>query len=183
MTEQRPVTAPDALAFADKKQDGAFPVTAPDGSVVARIEVNWSGSSFDATTAAGAPLCSGKHRSIFSNSWDAHDPAGALLASVRRSFWGNRKHLTLPDGRALTISGRAFSRDWTLTDQAGQVVVAADAQGSGFSFHPDAFVVQCYDDSLELAQIISIVEVNRLIVKAGRRSAAAAGGGAGASSS
>lgn len=177
MTERfdRPVTAPDALAFADKRIDGAYPVTAPDGSVVVRIWVSrWSGSTFEAVTGYGAPLCSGRHRGWLSRSWDAYDPVGAVLVSVRSSFWGNSKSVLLPAGRELRIAGKMLSRDWVLTDPAGRTVLGADAQGSSLSFHPDAFVVRCYDDSLGLAQIISIVELNRLMVKAARGSAAAA---------
>lgn len=96
---------------------------------------------------------------------------------------GTRKIVTLVDGRELCITGRAFSRDWQLTDQAGRVVLGADAQGSSFSFHPDAFVVRSDEESLNLVQIVGIVELNRLIVKAGRNSAAAAVGGAGGASS
>jgi len=173
-----PMTVSEALVFADKKQDGAFPVTAADGSVVARIAVRWTGSSFEATTAEGTPLCSGKHHSAFSRHWEAYSPGGTQLALVRSSLWGRGKTVTLADGRELRVGGSAFSRGWTVTDAAGRTVLDADAQGSSFSFHPDGFAVRCYDDSLGLAQIVAIVELNRLIVKAGRN--AAAGGGAAA---
>ena len=171
----QPQTMPDALAFADKKTDGAFPVTAEDGGVVARIVVGrWSGRSFEAETASGAPLCSGRAQGFFARTWEARDDADRLIVSVRPSSWSTSKAVVIDGQRELRIGGKVFARDWALADADGTVVLGADAQGSSLSFRPDSFVVRCYDRSLSLAHIVAVVELNRLIVKNAR--AAAAGG-------
>ena len=118
------------------------------------------------SAAAGTGACS-------SNTFDAYDPTGAVLASVRRSAWGRSKSVTLADGRELRVEGRLFARDWTVTDPGGRVAIEAVAQGSSWSFHPDAFVVRCYDSTIGLAELVAIVELNRIMVKAARQSTSA----------
>ncbi len=168
------MTAPDVLAFSDRKVRGAFPVTEPSGAVVATIRVGfWSGTSFEAVGADGEPLCSGRRLGLLSNTWGVVDPRGSELASMRPSVWGTRKTVTLPAGRVLSVEGRVFSRDWALRDEQGDAVLTSTPTTAAWSFRPDAWVVRCHDASLDLAQVVAIVQLNRMVVKA-RRSASAA---------
>lgn len=170
------VTAPDVLAFADRKTNGAYAVTEPSGSVVALIQVNgWTGASFEAFRATGEPLCFGKRRGLFSGWWDARDPVDRPLASLKSSFTGTRKQVRLPDERVLTIEGRWFTRDWAMRDESGRDVLSSEPTTSAWSFRPDAWVVRSHDASLGLDAVVGIVELNRLMVKAARSSTSAAG--------
>ena len=168
------MTAPDVLAFADRRTDGAYEVAEPSGAVVARIRVSlWSGSSFEATGATGEPLCTGRRRGLFSSWWDALDPAGRPLASLKSSFSGTTREVRLPDERVLTLRGQWFGRDWSLRDEtaddgAGSDILSSVPSTSAWSFRPDAWVVRSHDMSLDLATVIGVVEVHRLMVKAAR---------------
>lgn len=165
------VTAPDVLAFADRRTDGSYAVTEPSGTTVARIEVSaWSGQKFQAFAADGEPLCSGRKRNLLSSWWDAVDPGGRPLASLRNSLTGTRKEVRLPDERVLTVRGQWFGRDWSMRDDSGRDVLTSEPTTSSWSFRPDAWVVRSHDASLDLAQVVGIVELNRLMVKAGRSS-------------
>lgn len=166
------MSVPDVLAFADRKVDGAYPVTEPSGRTVATIHVSfWSGTSFEAFGADGEPLCSGNRAGIWSSTFDAVDPRGSALVSVRNSFWGHTRTVTLPDGRQLTLEGRLFTRDWALRDAGGGAVLSSTPSSSSWSFSPDAWVVQSHDASLGLAEVVAIVALNRIIVKAARAAA------------
>jgi hypothetical protein len=168
------VTAPDVLAFADRKTDGAYAVTEPSGTVVALIRVNgWTGRSFEASRADGEPLCSGRSRGMFSTWWDVRGADDRLLASLKASFAGARKQVRLSDERALTIEGRWFTRDWAMRDESGGDVLSLEPTTGAWSFRPDAWVVRSHDASLGLDAVVGIVEVNRLMVKAARSSTAA----------
>ena len=164
------MTAPDVLAFADNKSDGAYAVSEPSGSVVARIRVPWTSSSFTAVTATGEPLCTGRRTGFFSSGWQAVDPAGRVLGSVRSSFWGASKIVTLADGRELTLRGQLFGRDWSLLDAEGHDILSSTPMVSGWSFRTDAWLVRSHDLSLSLAEVIAIVQLNRMMVKAARSS-------------
>ena len=170
------MTAPDVLAFADTKTDGAYAVTEPSGATVAWIRTKvFTAVSFEATTAGGEPLCSGRRAGFLSSRWEATDPGGRLVASVRNSFTGTRKTVTLPDGRELALRGRMFTRDWALLDAQGRDVLSSTPSTGTWSFHPDAWVVRSHDATLDLAQVVGIVQLNRLMVKGGRSSTAVAG--------
>ena len=165
---------PDVLAFSDRRSEGAFPVADASGEVVASIRVaRWSGASFTATTTDGGPLCSGRHRGWLSTWWDAADPQGAPLCSLKSGVWGTRRRVLLPGRPELTLTGQWFGRDWSMTDAAGTPVLLSEPSTGPFSLRPDAWVVRCLDPSLTLAQVVAVVETNRLLVKASRASAAA----------
>lgn len=174
--------APDVLDFSDRKVDGAYAVTEPSGATVAWIDVPfWSGSSFSAVTAAGEPLCEGRRSGFFSVTWQATDPGGRPLGSVRSAFFGSSKVVTLADGRTLTLRGQLFGREWSLQDAEGRDVLSSAPTSSAWSFRPDAWLVRCHDLSLSLAEVVAVVQLNRMIVKAARSSSASAsspGGGA-----
>lgn len=166
------MTAPDVLDFADKKTDGAYAVTEPSGAPVAWLQVSsWTGASFSATTASGEPLCTGRRTGFFSVTWEAVDPGGRVLGSVRSAFWGNSKVVTLADGRTLTLRGQLFGRDWSLIDGSGRDVLSSTPTSSGWSFRPDAWLVRCHDLSLSLAEVVAVVQLNRMMVKSSRASA------------
>lgn len=171
------MTAPDVLAFADKKREGAYDVNEPSGTVVARIRVSmWSGSKFEATTGSGEPLCTGRKRT-WSSSWDAVDPAGAPLVTVKGTAFSSKRRVTLPDERVLVLQGRWFGRDWALRDEAGNDVLTSEPMNSIWSFHPDAWIVRSHDATLSLAQVVAIVELHRLVVKAENASSSAGAAG------
>ncbi len=171
------MSAPDVLAFDDTKTDGAYAVSEPSGAVAAWIRVPWTGSSFSASTAAGEPLCTGRRAGFFSVSWEAVDPRGVTLSSVRSSFWGTGKTVTLADGRVLTLRGQLFGRDWSLLDAAGRDVVSSTPTTSSWSWRPDAWLVRCHDLSLSLAEVIAVVQLNRMMVKAARSSSSSSASG------
>ena len=164
------MVAPDVMAFADRKTDGAYDVTEPSGTVVARIHVPlWSGSSFTATTAAGEPLCAGRRAGLFTTTWQATDPAGRFLGSVRSGFL-SPKVVTLADGRTLSLRGELWRRDWSLLDVEGHPVLSSTPTTSSWSFRPDAWLVRCHDLSLDLDEVVAVVQLNRMMVKAARSS-------------
>ena len=156
------MTAPDVLAFADRKTEGAYTVTEPSGSVVALIRVNgWTGRSFEATRPDGVPLCSGRSRGVFSTWWDARDPADRPLASLKASFTGTRKQVHLPDERVLVIEGRWLTRDWALRDESGAAILSSEPSTSAWSFRPDAWVVRSHDALPGVDAVVGIVELKR----------------------
>ena len=165
------MTAPDVLDFADRKTDGTYDVTEPSGAVVARIHVPfWTGTTFSAETAAGEPLCTGRRTGFLSITWQAVDPAGRFLGSVRNGFWGSSKVVTLADGRALTLRGTFWGREWSLLDAEGRDVLSSTPTTGTFSFRPDAWLVRCHDLSLDLDEVVAVVQLNRMMVKAARSS-------------
>ncbi|WP_141014816.1 hypothetical protein [Nocardioides sambongensis] len=168
------MSTPDVLLFADRKVEGAYPVAEPSGAIVARIQVPWTGTSFTATTGQGEPLCSGRRPHMFSQRWQAFDHAGRLVAELKPSFTGIRKTVTLGDGRVLELHGRMMSRDWRMDGPRGPVL-SSEPTSSQWSFWPDAWQVRCHDVSLDLAQTVGIVALNRIMVKANRQSAGSAG--------
>ncbi|TYL45515.1 hypothetical protein FXB39_17925 [Nocardioides sp. BGMRC 2183] len=172
--EEETVIAPDVLLFADRKVDGAYPVAEPSGTVVARIVVAWTGTSFSATTGDGSPLCEGRRPHLFSQRWQAFDPGGRLIVTLKPSFTGVRKTVTLADGRVFDLHGQWWGRDWSLIGPDGPALFS-EPTSSSWSFWPDAWQVRCADASLDLAQVISIVALNRIVVKANRSAAASAG--------
>jgi len=167
------MSAPEHLAFDDHREDGAFLVHGPDG-VVARIEVGvWNGRSFTATTPDGVPLCSGRSRGIFSTWWDAVDPAGAPLVSLRRSGWGGSRTRVDLGGRAMTLHGSFSGRQWRLEDEREEVVLSSETTTGFFTFRPHAWEVQRHRDPLTLAQVVAVVQLFRLSQKAQAAAAAA----------
>lgn len=169
------MSAPDVLAFADRKTDGAYAVTEPSGAVVALIRVKtFTMVSFTVTTAAGEPLCTGRRTGFWTSRWEATAPSGAVLCTLKGSGWGTGKTVTLGDGRALSLRGRLFARDWALLDDQGREVLSSTPSTSSWSFSPDAWVVRSHDTSLDLAQVVAIVQLNRMMVKGSRSSAAVA---------
>lgn len=170
------MTAPDVLAFADKSTGGAYDVTEPSGVVVARIRVSlWTGASFQATAANGEPLCSGRRTSFWANRWEAVDPTGRALGSVRNASWtGTRKAVTLADGRELSLAGNMWGREWALRDAEGHDILSSTPTTGTWTFHPDAWLVRSHDASLDLAQVVGVVQLNRMMVKAGRSARVAA---------
>lgn len=126
MTAEQPVPE-NTLLFPDKKEDGRYPVTDPQEPPVAYIDTNRSGSSFTATTADGADLCVSKRRGVLSRHWDIVDGTSAPLAS-QRSRWSLGTAVEMPDGRELSIKGNWTNRGWTMTDEQGNVLLAAEGE-------------------------------------------------------
>lgn len=103
------------------------------------------------------------------------DAADGLLFSLRSAAWRNQRTATFPNGGELTIRGRSWhSRDWVVEDAGGTAVLQAAATATGWSLHPDAYAVQV-DSALSLAQVIGIVQANRIMLKSRRAGAVAAG--------
>lgn len=164
------MVAPDVLDFADRRTDGAYEVTEPSGAVVARITVPlWTGSTFTAETAAGEPLCTGRRAGFFSVTWQATDPGGRFLGSVRSGFLGP-KVVTLADGRTLSLRGQLWGREWSLLDAEDRPVLSSTPTTGSWTFRPDAWLVRCHDLSLDLDEVVAVVQLNRMMVKAARSS-------------
>lgn len=165
-------SALEIIAFLDRKQNGYYPVFDTDGRTIAQIQVPWGGRKFTAVATGGATLCTGRPRT-FTRNYDVFDAANGLLLTIRSDFWsGKKRTITFGNGAELVLHGAGWpSRDWSVEDAAGRVVLSIAATSSTWSFHPDAYAVQIADPALALAHVVGIVEANRVIVKARRSSA------------
>lgn len=166
-------TALDVVAFLDKKQEGRYPVFDAAGRPLAFIEVPWGGRTFTALTAEGRVLCSGKGR-VFSRTYDVADAYGNPLLRLSSGFWSSKtRTVSCADGRELVLHGESWpSRDWRVCEASERVVLNIEATAGAWSFHPDAFAVRISDPNLILADVVGIVQANRILLKAARASAA-----------
>ncbi|SHF66672.1 hypothetical protein SAMN05443575_0587 [Jatrophihabitans endophyticus] len=168
-------TALEVIAFVDEKQDGVYPVLGTDGSPVAFVTVPWLSRKFEVAAPDGRALCAGRPAG-FGMEYEVTGAGGATLLTVRASFWrGKQRVITRADGTELRLTGDSWpSRDWTVTDAADRIVLGIEATAGTWSFHPDAYAVRVGDPTLTLAEVVGIVQANRMLVKAAR---AGAGGG------
>lgn len=157
--------------FADRRDgSGRWPVSDGSGAVVARITHSFWTSRFAITNAAEQPLGEGSKQAF--GAWVTVDPAGRELMRVAGFSWTNKVGVQCRLGE-LTLRGRAFARDWTVTDAQGAVVVSSVPESGYFSFHPDSWVVTS-DGRLDLAETVALVHMHRLAVKRARSSHSAA---------
>lgn len=164
---------PLILGFRDRKRGGRLPVDGPDGQPVAFITTRTFSAKFEVTGADGAPLCTGSARlGGLSSRREARDPSGALLVSYV-SRW-RREVATVGDGRSFSITGRWLNANWRATADDGSVALASTKGPGAGIFHPDDWLVAVNDASLDLAQVVAMVELHRLVVQGNRAAAVAA---------
>ena len=153
------------LVFADRRQDGAYPVTDPSGAVVARIRVSRGGSHFVAEDAGGSTLCAAStNRWGMSNLWRATGSAGESLLEVRKSMWRATAALTLARGGEMVVEGSVWRRDFQVRD-ADRVVLSALPQRSVISLRPHEYAVTQSSGALSLAETVAVVHIWRQLRK------------------
>lgn len=156
------MTGPEALAFPDRRTRGVFPVRGPDGVSVAEIGVTWTGTGFTATDTAGARLCAGRSGG-FSPTWRATGPDERPLLTVRRGWTGSRAEVVLERGGTYELHGSAWRQDFAVRGPAGTPVVEAVAQRSAWSFTPYDYVVRQTEPTFDLAELVAVVQIWRMI--------------------
>ena len=170
---------PSVLAVPDRKESGRFPVRHRDGRPAAHVSVKWTGTAFTATDADDEPLCAAAVGwGGLSSTWKATGPDGRPLLSVKKSWAGTRADVTLARGGTFVLRGSAWRRDFTVTDAQGATVLSAVPQTSALSFHPFHYAVEQARPVFDLAEVVALVQIWRLVKK--QESAVAAAGAAGA---
>ncbi len=170
----QPLEAPPVLGFSDHKLDGRYVVGGPQGRPLAWIHVPFWGKSFAVTTPDGQPLCAGSRAGVFSPTWTTVDTSGRVLATMRASS-ARKQKTTLGDGRELrAVGGSWFGRDWSLVDADGTTLLSSVPLSSSWSFHPNEWLVQILDPTLDLAVTVAVVQMRRMVVKAQQAAAASA---------
>lgn len=159
------VPALSTLFFSDtRQQDGRYSVLDPQGQPVALIDSARTNRSFIAVAGNAAPLCSGKSHGLFKPSVEVVDAAGAPIATLRSKLVTNGRVVELPGGRMLTIGATVMTRTWTMTDESGEVLIEADARGSGLGLHAAAYVVRHHPE-LGLPEVVGVVAAYRMALK------------------
>ena len=170
------MTDPSAgLVFPDRKRHGAYDVTDSTG-VVARIAVSWTGNRFTATDAQGAPLCAAwTSWWRLPTRWEATGPHGSPLLTARmRGITKTRAEVHLHRGGRFLVQGSAWRRDFRVTDEHGEVVLTAAPRSSALSLRPHDYAVQQAPGTLQLPEVVALVQIWRMTTK--EESATAAGG-------
>lgn len=171
-------TTPQILAFPDRKEDGQFPVRGPDGQPVAHIAARWTGVSFTATDASGGPLCAGSvRRGGLSRKWTARGPGGRPLLRVTMGWTGSKAEVVLERGGSFQLRGSAWRRDFTVSRSDRAMVVSAVPRTAALSFHPNDYLVRQAEPVFDLAELVALVQIWRMLK---RNASAAAAGSAGA---
>jgi hypothetical protein len=165
----------NTLRFPDHKPKGRFPVLDDRGGVVALISAAWTGTSFTATDRDERPLCAGSTSWWgMSGKWQATGADSGPLMLVRTGILRARASVRLERGDVFEVHGSAWRRDFTVTDADGQTVLTALPQTSAFSFRPYDYAVEQQTPAFQLAEIVALVQIWRMVRKA-EASAAAAG--------
>ncbi len=170
------MTDPSAgLVFPDRKRHGAYEVTDSNG-VVARIAVSWSGNRFTAIDAHGARLCAAwTSWWRLPTRWDATGPDGRPLLTARmRGITRTSAEVRLQRGGRFMVRGSAWRRDFRVTDEHGEVVLTAAPRSSALSLRPHDYAVQQTPGTLQLPEVVALVQIWRTTMK--EESATAAGG-------
>jgi hypothetical protein len=157
----------DILLFPDRRIDGAFPVTDSHGNPVARVSAARRGSRFTVTSVDRRPLCAGgASRWWLSGKWQVTDADGAPLLTVTATPLRNRASVRLARGGELTLRGSSWRRDFTLLDAAGRIVLSAAPRTSAISPRQHDYAVQqSIPPVLDLAEVIAVVQVWRMVKK------------------
>lgn len=157
---------PQLLAFPDRKQDGRFPVKDETGKLLAHISVKWMGTSFTAADADDQPLCAASSGAMgLSSLWKATGPAQEPLLSVKKSWTGTSAVVALERGGTFSLRGSPWRRDFAVTDAEGGPLVTAVPQSSGWSFHPHDYAVQQIQPVFDLAEMVAVVQIWRMVKK------------------
>lgn len=163
-------TQPLVLGFRDRKEGGRLPVNGPDGQPVAFIATKPLSSNFEVTGADGIPLCTGSARFAgLSGHREDRAPSGAVLVSFA-SRW-RTDVATLADGRSFSITGKWLGADWQAIAEDGSVGLSSVKGPGAGMFHPDDWLVAVNDATLDLAEVVAIVELHRLVVQRHRAAA------------
>lgn len=155
------------LLFPGRRVDGALPVTDPAGNALARITVAKGGGRFTAATADGSTVCQGRtSRWSLSGTWRVTGAAGGALLSVTAKPLRSTAAVSLADGRRLVVHGSPWRRGFTVTDQDGRTVLTGTPRTGALSPRQyDYAVRQPTPGSLQLAEVIAIVQVWRMVQK------------------
>lgn len=167
---------PDTLvyAFADRRDaSGRWPVADGTGAVVARITRSFWTTRFTITDAAERVLGQGSKQAF--GSWVTVDASGREVMRLAGFSWTTRVGVQCRLGE-LTLRGRLLTRDWTVTDAAGAVLLSSVPVTGAFSFHPDSWQVTS-DGRLDLTETVALVHTHRLAVKRARSSHSASSAG------
>ena len=161
------MTERDTLLFPERRVQGAFPVTDAHGNPIARVTATWDGGRFCVTTIDGGPMCDGAtSRWWLSGRWDVTDAQGRPLLTVTARPLRNTAAVHLARGSDLIMRGSPWRRDFAVLDQDGRTVLSAEPRTSPMSPRQyDYAVHQAIPGALDLAEMIAIVQVWRMVKK------------------
>lgn len=160
--------------FTDRKHQGRFAVHDGDDRLVAQISTSWTGMSFAAVDGGGHRLCAGSARRL-GLSWRATGPDRADLLSLTKSLRRAQAEVALTRGGVFVLRGSTWRRDFAVTDGDGGTVLAVTAETSAVSLRPFDFAVRQRQPGLDLAEIVAMVQIWRM-VRDGEDAAVAVGG-------
>jgi hypothetical protein len=164
----------ETLVFLDRKEQGRLPVRNLSGGLVAQIATSWTGVSFTAVDDTARPLCAGSARAFgLSRRWSATTPAGVGLLAITNSVWRSRAQLTLASGETFVLRGSTWRRDFVVTDTAGATVLSVTPRAPALSLRPYEFAVQPNARRFNLAEIVALVQIWRMVRKNDDTAAAA----------
>lgn len=161
------MTEPETLLFPDRRIDGAFLVTDPEGNPVAKVTAAWSGGRFTVTSVDGGTLSEGvTSRWWLTGKWDVTDGDGAPLLTMTAKSLRNAAAVDLACGGRLVVSGSAWRRGFVVVDQDGHTVLSGAPRNAVLSPRQHNYAVQRpTPGALSLAEVIAIVQVWRMVKK------------------
>ena len=161
------MTEHGTLLFPDRRIHGAFPVTDTHGNPVARVTATWSGGRFSVTTLDGGPMCDGATSRWWpTGKWQVTDAQGRPLLTVSAKPLRNTAAVHLARGRDLIMRGSPWRRDFAVLDEDGRTVLSAAPRTPPISPRQHDYAVhQSIPGTLNLAEMIAIVQVWRMVKK------------------
>jgi hypothetical protein len=100
------------------------------------------------------------------------------LLSVRTSWAGSEAEVTLVRGGSYQLRGNAWRRDFAVTRSDGAIFVSGAPRTSALSFHPHDYVVRQAEGVFDLAELVAVVQIWRMVKKNEAAALSTAGAGA-----